>query len=258
MMIVDAPMALLTHLRRDQPPGLPDETTVTWLREAVLELDPDPLFRRRLRGTLLNSYVEVREGMRRPAPAPGGMGRIGRAVLYASLTMAVGATAAGAASRDALPGDPLYRVKMAIEHIRTDLAPASVQRQLAAASLDTRIDELAQLAVRGNWALAAASAQQVAAELRHLDTMGGAPSAEETGIEHRLAVLAAVLEKAPTAAGEGLERAIAAPEEAPGQQPRVGAGAGAPAAGTPASAPSPRPERTAKPERTPHPTPASH
>jgi hypothetical protein len=257
MMLVDAPMALLAHLRRDQPPGLPDEETVGWLREAVLELDPDPLFRRRMRGRLLNGYVEVREGMRRPAPAPTGIGRIGRAVLYASLTMAVGATAVGAASRDALPGDPLYSVKMAIEHIRTDLAPASVQRQLAAASLDTRIEELARLAAKGNWALAAASAQEVAAELRRLETMGGAPSAEETEIEHRLSVLTAVLEKAPPAAREGLQRAIAASEEAPGQQPSVGAGAARPAS-TPASAPSPRPERTARPERTPHPTPASH
>jgi hypothetical protein len=254
MMLVDAPMALLAHLRRDQPPGPPDEETVGWLREAVLELDPDPLFRRRLRGRLLNGYVEVREGMRRPAPAPSGMGRIGRAALYASLTMAVGATAVGAASRDALPGDPLYGVKLAIEELRTDTAPASVQRQLAAASLETRIDEFAQLAARGNWALAAASAQQVAAELSHLKTMGGAPPAEETGIEHRLAVLIVVLEKAPPAAREGLQRAIAAPESAPGQQPRVDAGA----ASSPASPPSPRPERTAKPERTPHPTPASH
>jgi hypothetical protein len=257
MMLVDAPMALLAHLRRDQPPGRPDETMVSWLREAVLELDPDPLFRRRLRGTLLNGYVEVREGMRRPAPAPSGMGHIGRAVLYASLTMAVGATAVGAASRDALPGDPLYGVKMAVEHIRTDLAPGSVQRQLAAASLDTRIDELAQLAAHGNWTLAAASAQQVASELRHLETMGGAPSVEETGIEHRLAVLTAVLEKAPPPAGEGLQRAITAPEEAPAQQPSVGAGAARPAS-TPASAPSQRPEPTAKPERAPHPTPDSH
>jgi hypothetical protein len=255
MMLVGAPMALLAYLRRDQPPGLPDEKTVGWLREAVLELDPDPLFRRRLRGALLNGYVEVREGMRRPAPAPSGMGRIGRAVLYASLTMAVGATAVGAAARDALPGDPLYSVKMAVERIRTDLAPASVQRQLAAASVDTRIDELAQLAARGNWALAAASAQQVAAELRHLETMGGAPSAEETGIEHRLTVLTAILEKAPPAAAEGLQRAIAAPEA--GQQPSVGAGAARPAS-TPAGAPSPRPEPSAKPERAPQPTPASH
>jgi hypothetical protein len=257
MMLVDAPMALLAHLRRDQPPGPPDERTVAWLREAVLELDPDPLFRRRLRGTLLNGYVEVREGMSRQAPAPSGMGHIGRAVLYASVTLAVGATAAGAAARDALPGDPLYSVKMAVEHIRADLAPASLQRQLAAASVDTRIDELAQLAARGNWALAAASAQQVAAELRHLERMGGAPSAEETGIEQRLTVLTAVIEKAPPPAREGLQRAIAAPEEAPGQQPSVGAGAARPAS-TPATAGSLRPEPTAKPERAPNPTPASH
>jgi hypothetical protein len=257
MMLVGAPMALLAHLRRDQPPG-PDDETVNWLRQAVLELDPDPLFRRRLRGTLLNGYVEVREGMRPAAPAPTGMGRIGRAALYASLTIAVGATAVGAAARDALPGDPLYGAKIAIEQLRTDLAPASVQRQLAAASLQTRIEELARLAARGNWGLAAASAQQVATQVSHLETMGGTPSADETGIEQRLAVLTSLLETAPPAAREGLQRAIAAPEAAPGQQPRVDAGAAGTPPGSPGSARSARPERSAKPQPTSHPTPAGH
>jgi hypothetical protein len=256
MILVDAPMALLANLRRDQPPVHPDDETIGRLRAAVAELDPDPLFRRRLRGTLLNGYVEVREGMR-PAPPSTGMGRIGRAVLYASLAIAMGATAVGAASQAALPGDPLYGAKIAIEQLRWDLAPASVRLQLAAASLDERIDELEQLAAKGNWALAAASVQQVAAELQRLQEMGGgAPSADETRIEHRLTVLTAVFEKAPPAAKEGLQRAIAAPEGVPGQQPSVGSDAiHSPVA---APTPSPRPERTAKSERTPHPTPSGH
>jgi hypothetical protein len=255
MILVGRPIALVAHLRGEPPLG-PDDETVGRLRAAVAELDPDPLFRRRLRGSLLNGYVEVREGMR-PAPPSGQMGRIGRAVLYASVVMAVGATAVGAASQEALPGDQLYGAKIAIEQLRIQLAPPRVRVQLAAASLEERLDELEQLAAHGDWGLAAASAQQVAAGLDKLAALGGAPtSAEQIRIDQRLTVLTTVFEEAPPAAQEGLEKAIAAPAEAPGRQPSVGAGA----VHTPVGAPSPLPraERTGKPEHTSRPAPTDH
>jgi hypothetical protein len=255
MILVDRPLSLLAHLRRDPPPH-PDDETVRRLRAAVAELDPDPLFRRRLRGSLLNGYVEVREGMR-PAPQSGQMGRLGRAVLYASVAMAVGATAVGAASHEALPGDPLYRAKIAIEQLRIQLAPTRVRQQLVTASLEERLDELTQLAAHGDWRLAAAAAQQVAADLDQLAAIGGPPtSAEQTRIDHRLTVLTTVLEAAPPAAKEGVQGAIAAPAEAPGQQPTVGTGAVHSPVGAPSS--SPGPERTTKPEHTPQPAPTDH
>ena len=247
MMLVDAPMALLAQLRRQLPPEPPDESTVARLHAVLAELDPDPLFRRRLRGRLLNSYVAVHEGMRPAPPSVSRRGRVGRAALYAGLTVAIGATAVGAASRNALPGDPLYGAKMAIEQLQMELAPAGVKPALHAALVEERLDELAQLAARGDWTHAAASTRQVAAELQGIQAVGGAPAAEHDRIAHRLAVLTAVFEAAPPAARDGLQGAIVAPAEAPGQQPSVGVDA----AHAPAAAASPRAERTAKPEHTP-------
>jgi len=251
MMLVDAPMALLAQLRRQPPPEPPDEATVARLRTAMTELDPDPLFRRRLRGRLLNSYVAVHEGMR-PAPTSvSRTGTIGRAALYAGLTVAIGATAVGAASRNALPGDPLHGAKMAIEQLGMELAPAGVQPALQAASVEERLDELAQLAARADWAHAAATTRQVAAELQRIEAAGGAPTVDQARIAHRLAVLTAVFEAAPPAARDGLQRAIVAPAEGPGQEPSVRVDAAhSPAA---AASPSPRAERTPRAERSPKP-----
>ncbi len=98
---------------RKEPPPQPDDEMEASMRAALAELDPDPLFRRRLRGRVLNGYVEVREGMR-PLPPSGRAGRIGRAALYASMTAALAAGAVAAVSNDALPGDPLYGAKIVI------------------------------------------------------------------------------------------------------------------------------------------------
>jgi len=249
MMLVDAPMALLAQLRRQSPPESPDESTVARLRAVIAELDPDPLFRRRLRGKLLHNYVAVQEGIRPAPPSVSRPGRVGRAALYAGLTVAIGATAVGAASRSALPGDLLYGPKMAIEQLQMELAPAGVKAAFQATSVEERLDELAQLAARRDWTHAAASARQVAAELQGIRAAGGAPTAEQAGIAHRLAVLTAVFEAAPPAARDGLQRAIVAPAEAPAQQPSVGTDAVDTRAG--AGSASPRPERTPEPEHTP-------
>ena len=254
MMLVDAPMALLAQLRRQLPPEPPDESTVARLRAVMAELDPDPLFRRRLRGRLLNNYVAVHEGMR-PAPTSASRtGMVRRAALYAALTVAVGATAVGAASRNALPGDPLYGAKMAIEQLQMELAPAGVKPALQAASAEERLDELAQLAARGDWTHAAASTRQVAAELQGIQAAGGAPTGEQDQIAHRLAVLTAVFEAAPPAARDGLQRAIVAPAETAPRQPSVVVDT----VHTPASVASPHAERTPKPERATKPASSDH
>jgi hypothetical protein len=254
MMLVDTPMALLAQLRRQLPPEPPDESTVARLRAVMAELDPDPLFRRRLRGRLLNNYVAVHEGMRPAPPSVSRRGKVGRAALYAGLTVAIGATAVGAASRDALPGDPLYGAKMAIEQLQMELAPAGVKSALHAASVEERLDELAQLAARGDWTHAAASTRQVAAELQGIQAAGGAPTAEQDRIAHRLAVLTVVFEAAPPAARDGLQRAIVAPSQAPAQQPSVIVDA----VHSPATVASPHAERTPRPERATKPASSDH
>ena len=254
MILMDARMILLARLRNEPPPQ-PDDEMEASLRAALAELDPDPLFRRRLRGRVLNGYVEVREGMR-PLPPSGRAGRIGRAALYASVTAALAASAVAAVSNDALPGDPVYGAKIVIEHVRTELAPAGVRLQLAEASLDERLSELEQLASRGDWERAVAAGQEIAADLDRLSSMAGAAAvSEQSRLEHQLTVLTAVFEEAPPAAREGMQHAIEAPAVAPGQP-----GLGTQAGHTPAVVPSPtvHPERTARPDHTPHPAPADH
>lgn len=263
MILVGGPMALLAHLRRDEPPPNPDGETVARLRSAIGELDPDPLFRRRLRGTVLNGYVELREGMRPVPPAGLRAGSIGRAALSAGAVAALAATAVAAMSNDALPGDPLYGAKIAIEHVRMELAPAGARLQLAEASFDERLNELERLASNGDWTRAAESARAIAADFDQLRTVAGtAGLSEQSRLEHRLTVLTTVLEEAPPSAREGLQRAIAAPAQDPGQQPSIGTQAAqTPAAArSPAATPSPtaHPARTPNADHSPHPDPSGH
>src|SRR5919108_945192 len=131
-----------------------DPIIVARVERHVRRIQPDPLFRRRLRSVVVNRYVATREGMLTPAFAPAvrrRMGALGRGVLYASLLTAVGTTAVGAASQDSLPGDALYGVKLQLEALRMQIAPPSLRDDLAAMALDERLDELERLASAGHW-----------------------------------------------------------------------------------------------------------
>ena len=138
--------------RLARPPALPTDQAVERYFVAMrVELTPDPLFRRRARGAVLNRFVAAREGIL-PAAGRRGMGRLGRAVLHASLVTAVFASSVLAASQEALPGDLLYPLKLQIEELRVHALPADLHDDLAAHVLTERIREIGALVERGEWA----------------------------------------------------------------------------------------------------------
>lgn len=129
----------------------PDEAARRYVAAIRPDLEPDPLFRRRLRGVVLNRFVAAREGLE---VAPTGarrsaMGSLGRACLYASVALAISVGGPMAASSSALPGDPFYAVKLRIEALRFEVLPASFHDELLMDVLAQRIEELGALEATG-------------------------------------------------------------------------------------------------------------
>lgn len=258
------------EFRRVPSDALLDDPVVRSLRRHGAELAPDPLFERRLRGIVMNRHVAVREGyavpQRRHSMTP-----IGRGVLLSSVLLAMGVTTAGAASQSALPGDPLYSVKLQIEGLRLAIAPADLRDELLAAALEERADELSTAAQAGRWQAAEEAAWRLAtAEAELLATDGLTPSVANR-INAHLAALDRVMVHAPPSAAaivaDRLDPARDAlggrgggpPEEPPTASP---APAASPATGAaPSQAPdpaTPRPSRSPRPSASPSPQPASH
>lgn len=183
-----------------------DDATLRRIERAYRRLEPDPLFRRRLRGEVVNRYVAEREGYLRKPRGRRQMGKLGRAVLYASFSLAVSVSAAGAAADRSLPGDPLYSVKLQLEDVRMRIAPPSVRDDLAAMVLAERVDELERLAAAGSWRLvpeAAARVSEAEAALVALDPAAGGAAAAVAA-----EILEDLLADAPPQAHAGLERAL--------------------------------------------------
>ena len=77
------------------PPTLSDAAIERHLSALRSQIEPDPLFRRRLRSEVMNRFVAAREGTAQGTDASlrtSEMGRLGRACLYATFTLAAGAT----------------------------------------------------------------------------------------------------------------------------------------------------------------------
>ncbi|HEX6140260.1 MAG TPA: hypothetical protein VF013_07360 [Candidatus Limnocylindria bacterium] len=253
-----------------------DPALVARLQRTIARLEPDPLFRRRLRGEILNRHVAAREGLIRTAPRSRQMGRLGRATLYASVGLAVSVTGAGAASQQALPGDALYSLKLRLEEIRMQIAPASMRGYLAVLALDERLDEVEVLARAGAWSRVETAAAQVTAAERRVEGYAVTVSGTELAEIHRhVAVIEQLLLTAPEAARPGLRTALEASTTGPGAPGRgngpnaahgngkgsAGSGAGSGGNGSvpppttadqsPSAAPSARPSRP--PQATPAP-----
>jgi hypothetical protein len=244
------------------------------LERHVRRIQPDPLFRRRLRSVVVNRYVAAQEGLAAP-PLPRAsthrqMGALGRGVLYASLLTAIGTSAVGAASQESLPGDALYGVKIQLEQVRIRVAPPGLRDDLAAMALDERLDELEQLASAGRWELldeAATRAEAAEAQLEAL--MGGRPlggAASTAALQQHIDRIEALLRTAPAPAMQGLERALEVssansgaanppreggdhPQPAQPQKPAEGSQAthGTPGGGHAVTTPPPAPTPAAKP-----------
>jgi hypothetical protein len=187
----------------NQPAPISDEAIERYLAAIRAEIDPDPLFRRRLRGHVLNRYVAANEGLVRRRPATE-MGRIGRAVLYASFAMCLSVTGAMAASQQAIPGDLFYPLKLEIEALRERVVPDRLRDELAAYTLGQRIAELDRLAADGNWT--AVSVQAEAVHAAYADLVALSPDA--ASLDAHLALASSLLERLPDRALAAMERAI--------------------------------------------------
>jgi len=185
----------------------------------VHRIQPDPLFRRRLRTVVVNRYVAAREGLAAPPLARRlarrEMGALGRGVLYASLLSAVSMSAVAAASQESLPGDALYDVKIQLEQVRIRIAPPGLRDDLASMALDERLDEMEELASMGRWQLVDDAAANVIAAEAQVDRLseaqpGGSSAASSAVLQGHADRLAELMTTAPTSALHGLERALQA------------------------------------------------
>ena len=266
---IEMPMGLDRALGRPRPLGI-DDAMLLRLERALRRAEPDPLFRRRLRGHLVNRYVASREGLlvepRRPARQ---MGKLGRSILYASLAAALSLSAAGAAAQDSLPGESLYAMKLQLEELRTRVAPLSVHAELAGIALAERVEELDRLAAAGAWDMVPAAAARVTDardELLALDPDADVEVA--AAAEHAADVLESVLAGAPPSVRSGLQRALQVVTRGGDDGERHGKprpkaqfvpGSGRPAVvpGAPegTQSPNPRSEESGKPSSSPDPAP---
>lgn len=218
MSLLDAPMALLDRvLGRGAEAVRPDDPVARMVARTTGRLRPTRGYRRRLRGRVVNQYVAVREGLADPPRRRREMGVIGRSVLYASMALAVGVTAVGAASGSALPGDPLYPVKRQIEAIRIEIAPAWARPNLIAASLNERLTEVEALARDGRWNQIDQAVAEVQAAEQALRGTGSRAPTELSTLDLHEQVLTSLLANAPAAARPGLERALAVSTSAAAQ-----------------------------------------
>lgn len=233
---------------RDDVP--PDDPLVHRLRSVAGGVEPDPFFVRRLRGRVLNEHVAISEGLLQPKSGRE-MGRLGRAVLMASLALAVSVGGAAATSQEALPGDLLYPMKLQIEEIRLRLAPAELKEHLEVAQLDERLRELERLVAAGRWE----GVRDAATALERSVAIVSEDPAAIGALAERSEVLEQLLTVVPEQGRAGIERAIQAAHGSgrPATAPERPASAGAPSAhATPDAASNPgRPTDRPNPSHTP-------
>ena len=187
---------------------VPDDSVLRYLAAVRPDVEPDPLFRRRLRGLVVNRFVSVREGLDAPARRSSQMGRLGRACLYASFILVASVGGTMAASRGALPGDLLYPVKLEVESIRTRTLPAHMRDELAAYVLAERINELGRLVDAGQLERVAGLAPAVRGAYAHLTALSMTDTLADGALGSRLEVLEGLLEVLPPEAHEAIDRAM--------------------------------------------------
>lgn len=260
MSLLDAPLAVIDRLiSRRTPPIGADDPAARLVVRASARLRPDPKFRKQLRTSVLNRYVALREGHVAPAPRRSEMGRLGRAVLYATFALVVGVSSVGAASSSSLPGDALYTMKLRLEAVRMQIAPPVARPMLAELALNTRLSELEQLAAAGRWDRIPSAAAAVGEAEKALEALGGPSADEVANLARHTDVLTQLLVGAPEAARAGLGLAITAsashlpgaPPGGTGQGGQSGASGGAGQGGNAAGG---QPAATPTPSKIPHPT----
>ncbi len=197
------------------PAPLSDETVERYVAAIRASIDPDPLFRRRLRGHVMNRHVATREGIG-PRRATREMGRIGRAVLVASFALSLSVTGAMAASQQSIPGDIFYPMKLQLEDLRMRVLPDDLHDELAGHVLAERIAELDRLAAGGDRIAIEAQVDAIAAAYEAVLELGGPDS-----LADGLSVASSLMDRLPEQARIAVEAALA---DLPGFRPGDSAG----------------------------------
>lgn len=219
------------------PTEFTDELIERYLVALRGDLEPDPLFQRRLRGRVVNEYVATREGLRsRSATARREMGRLGRACLYASFALAFSVGGVMAASQESVPGDALYPLKRQIESLRLAVLPAHLRDDLAAYNLSERVSEMGRLADAGEWELAAGLIDAIHDGYQELTLLASSSDPDSAAlIEDRLLVVDGLVDRLPAGVrasldlpASGAEGGPGAPPSSPGNGSGPNAGAGDP------------------------------
>ena len=245
------------------------------LAAVAAQIEPDPLFRRRLRSEVVNRYVAAREGLatpERPASVSRSRtGRLGRACLYASFSPAATAASVVAAAQEALPGDALYGVKLRVEQLRFDVVPDHLHADLVAYALGERIEEMDDLVAAGALDEALGLVPEIEHEFARLEALANASSdQDEARIERHLVVLSGLLERLPDTARSAVQDVVSgvnglggqSDDSSGGTNSNAGAGGSGVNGSTPAGVQGPSgttniddealaPDRTPRPEATP-------
>jgi Domain of unknown function (DUF5667) len=232
-------------------------------------VEPDPLFRRRLRSQAVNRYVAVREGMDQPVPMPsdrGVMGGLGKACLYASFVLGVSATSILAASHEAVPGDALYALKVRIEQVRIQVLPEHLHDDLYASVLGERISEMSRLTERGETQAAMEMVPVIEEAYATYAASLGQDAAITLGdIKDNLVVLKALIDRLPDGPQAAIQDVIQRANQRSGIESVIGTDEGEAEAGPngagrgPITDEGPRPDppgqvdAAPRPERTPRP-----
>jgi hypothetical protein len=232
---------------------------------AQFELDPEVADRHLER--VLNSPAPVV-----PLPVRGrgsGLRRRVAAVALAAALVLVPATMASAASSDALPGQTLYAVKLAVEQVRLAGVQWSASREAAERTriADERVDELARLIalrrltqippaiLRVNRAVAAATkaVNEAMAEGADKSLVAKVFNQLKEVRQQRMVQLTTVMRQLPTTVPKETREAITVAVQQPAPPPLMPAAPPTPAAPTPA-APPVGPTTTNSPSAPPTPT----
>ena len=152
----------LFRIRSVRAPIASDAAIRRYLEAIRRQIEPDPLYRRRLGARSSIDSSPRKRGIDPTGPRrPSRMGALGRACLYASFALAASVTGVMAASDAAIPGDVLYPLKRSIEEMRLDVLPDEFHDELAVYALSERIDELSQLVEAGDVARASTLASSI-------------------------------------------------------------------------------------------------
>ncbi len=201
-------MSLFTNPIRPAP--IASDAAVRRYIDAIRrQIEPDPLYRRRLRGEVVNRFVAQKQGVALTAVrGHSRMGALGRACLYASFALGVSVTGVMAASDAAIPGDLLYPLKRGIETMRLEVLPEQYRDELAAYALSERIGELSQLVEAGEMARASAFADSVHDAYDQAVAESDDPGALARRIDRQVARLEDVMSGLPAQARADIESAM--------------------------------------------------